>query len=248
MAANRFWEFITNMVAGQTARAEQVNAQFNGVEGAFGLAAAELNRCIRFMDGTPTEGSFQLTQTPAQRSNLLLGFNQAGTQIQLKSGVFTWRGDWTAATLYNVNDMVRAPTANDRSLYICTVQHIAGTFSTDLASSRWAIAVDLAQVERAIKKFSIINASQTLSAGQDVYVDTSPGPVTLTLPANPSISDQPIHICHVAGSNNITVGRNGQRIMGLLEDMTVNTVTTPNAAFELAFCDTTRGWRLIKGT
>lgn len=246
--ASRFWTFVTNMAAGQTARAEQVNGQLSAIEGALALVATEMNRAVRFTDGSPAEADFQLAQTPAQRSNLLLGFNAAGTAVELKSGVFVWRGDWVATTLYNVNDMVRAPLANNLSLYVCTAQHIASVFATDLAASRWAIAVDLAQVERAIKKFSIVTSSQALTAGQDVFVDTTGGAVILTLPASPSILDQPIHVCHVAGSNNILIERNGQRIMGLLEDMTVNVLTTPNAAFELAFCDAARGWRLVKGT
>jgi hypothetical protein len=246
--ASRFWEFITNMVAGQTARAEQVNSQLQGVDGALGLVANELNRTIRFTSGTPAEADFQLTQTPAQRSNLLLGFNQAGA-VELKSGAFTWRGDWVATALYNVNDMVRAPVSHDQSLMVCTAQHVSSVFATDFAASRWAIAVDLSQVERAVKKFFVFTGTAAqLNAGQDMFANTAAGLMTLTLPASPLISDQPINICHVGGNNNIVIARNGQRIMGLLEDMTVDVLVTPNASFELAYSNATFGWRLIKGT
>lgn len=248
--ANRFWTWVQNIADGSTARAEQVNAQYSGIDGGLKNVENEMNRTIRFTDGgVPAEDAFQVAQTAAQRSNLLLGFDSLGN-VALKSGVFTWRGNWTGPnTGYNINDIVRAPSSHNLSLYVATAQHIsAASFAADLGAGRWALAVDLSQVERAIKKFQIVTTSQTLVAGDDVFVDVSAGAITLTLPTTPSISDQPIHVCHVGGNiaaNPITIARNGQRIMGLTEDMTVN---LNNAAFELAFCDATRGWRLIKGT
>ena len=75
-------------------------------------------------------------------------------------------------------------------------------------------------------------------------VDVTNGPVTLVLPPAPIITDQPINVMHVGGvvgNNPITIDRNGKRIMGLLEDMTVD---TPNASFGLAYCNDTLGWRV----
>lgn len=245
---SRYWDFETTLVAGQTARSEQVNAHLEQVDAALASVAAEMNRSVRFTNGTPVEADFQLAQMPVQRANLLLGFNAAGTAVELKSGTFTWRSDWVSVTLYNVNDMVRGPVANNLSLYICTVQHVSGTFATDLAASRWAVAVDLTQVERAIRKYQIVTSSRTMVAGDDQFVDTTGGPITLTLPVSPLLSDQSIHVVHVAGSNPITIAGNGQRIMGLLESMIVDPSVTANASLELAFCNTALGWRLVKGT
>jgi hypothetical protein len=44
-----------------------------------------------------------------------------------------------------------------------------------------------------------------------------------------------------AGSNNITVGRNSQPIMGSAADLTIS---TNSAALALVFYDGTFGWRL----
>ena len=43
-------------------------------------------------------------------------------------------------------------------------------------------------------------------------------------------------------SNSLTIGRNGNPIMGDAADLTVN---TEGAAFELVFYDGTQGWRII---
>lgn len=249
--ASRFWNFVSNLVAGATARAEQVNAKFQEIDGALLLVANEMNRSMRFTAGSvPAESKFQIGQTDAQRANLVLGFDAAGN-VQMRSFTFTWRGDWVQPTSYAANDAVRAPESHSRSLYIALAAHTSSDFASDLAAGRWGIMVDLTQVERSVKKFKVItNAESPYSAlpGDDLFVDTTAGAVTVTLPLNPLLSDQPIHICHVAGnasSNPITIERNGKLIMGLAEDMQV---MTTNASFELAFCNDARGWRLVKGT
>lgn len=246
--ASRFWTFVANLVAGQLARAEHVNAKYQEIDGALLSAANELNRSIRFISGgVPAENTFQVGQTAAQRANLVMGFDGSGN-LQLRSFIFTWRGDWATGASYAANDAIRAPSSHFTSIYIALAAHASSDFATDLAAGRWGIMVDLTQVERSVKKFKIITANYTALPGDDLFVNTSAGAVTITLPANPLISDQPIHICHAGGSaasNPITVERNGKLIMGLAEDMSV---TTTNAAFELAFANDSLGWRLVKGT
>jgi hypothetical protein len=98
--------------------------------------------------------------------------------------------------------------------------------------------------------FEIVTAAQSpfqAVAGKDYYVDVSTGAMTINLPASPTIQTRPISFVHLRGtitSNNLTIGRNGQLIMGLAEDMVVNTT---NAAFQLGFSDAAGGWRLIRG-
>jgi hypothetical protein len=246
--ANRFYGNTPTLVQGQSARAEAVEAKHNEVEGGFLAVANEMNRAIRFTDGTPNEAAFQMAATSAQRANKLLGFSAAGNP-DLFSSTFVWRGNWTSSAFYAVNDVVRGPESANYSIYIVTTSHTsAGSIATDISAGRLAVMIDLQEMQRFIRRFQIVTTNYNAVPGDDLFVDVTAGAVTITLPAAPVLSDQPISICHAGGNvaaNNITIARNGKLIMGLAEDMTVN---TGNASFELAFVNDTLGWRLVKGT
>ena len=84
----------------------------------------------------------------------------------------------------------------------------------------------------------------TASNKQQIFCNTTGGGFTVTLPGSPVKGDS-IRIFDVTksfDSNALTVGRNGNPIMGDASDLTVN---TEGAAFELVFYDGTQGWRLI---
>jgi hypothetical protein len=84
----------------------------------------------------------------------------------------------------------------------------------------------------------------TAVAGYSYPVDTTSGAITVTLPLSPSQGDR-VGFFDAAGTfntNNATIGRNGQNIMGLAEDMTVS---TQYVQFTLHY-DATRGWRLAQ--
>lgn len=251
--ASRLWTWARNLVDGQTARTDPVNQQFEAIQGAFDATAAELNQAFRFPSGAPNESAFLFSATATQRANQLLGFDANGVP-QLRSGTFTWRGNWAGAQLYRVNDAVRAPNANWNSIYVVTVQHTSGVFNDNLAAGFLSLMIDLEPMNRFIRKFQVITANHEAQAGDDLMVDVSSGAVLITLPASPVLADQPISITHVAGNivdNNITVSRNGKLIQGIAEDMVVSTMGPtgqPTASFELAFCNEATGWRLIKGT
>lgn len=241
-----YWTFTTNLIAGEVAKAEKVNLKFSEIDAAFEAVQGDVWKGIRIDDGTtPNSSTFKLTQAAGARANRLLGFDSAGALSLLAAG-FVWRGDWATATNYAVNDLVRGPVEAAYSLYIVRATHTSSVFATDVGANRLAVAVDLTEARRSLILHELIVGPNTvqLVAGQDVMVDVTAGPVTLTLPLNATISDQPINVMHVGGSvgnNPITIARNGHRIMGALEDMIVD---TPNASFGLAYCDATRGWRV----
>jgi hypothetical protein len=83
----------------------------------------------------------------------------------------------------------------------------------------------------------------TMVAGNGYFVDTSSSAITMTLPASPSLGDE-VSIIDGAGNaatNNITVGRNSEKIQGDAEDMVVD---VSEAAFTLVYYNSTNGWRL----
>ena len=79
-------------------------------------------------------------------------------------------------------------------------------------------------------------------AGYGYFVDTTLGTITATLPSSATLGDE---ITFNDGNetfdtNNFTVARNGHKIQGLEEDLTVS---VENAGFTLVYYNTTKGWK-----
>jgi hypothetical protein len=80
--------------------------------------------------------------------------------------------------------------------------------------------------------------SGTTAVASRVYVLTAS--LTLTLPASPAAGNW-VSVSNRSGTTTPVIARNGQNIMGLAEDMTIDNST---ASFTLTFADATRGWVL----
>ena len=83
----------------------------------------------------------------------------------------------------------------------------------------------------------------TAVAGEGYFINTTSGAITMTLPSSPTIGDE-IAFIDYAGTfdtNNLTVGRNSEKINGSAADLTV---ATERAANTLVYTDGTQGWLL----
>lgn len=94
---------------------------------------------------------------------------------------------------------------------------------------------------------TITNADSpySIAANDRVFVDTSGGAVTVTLPGSPLTGDQ-IRVLDLAATfdtNNLTLARNGLNIMGAAADLTVS---TENASIGLVYTGATYGWKLVE--
>jgi len=87
-----------------------------------------------------------------------------------------------------------------------------------------------------------ISANTTLVAGRRYFVDTTAAR-TLTLPASPTLGQEIVvfDATGTAGTNNITLARNGNKINGLTEDAIID---VDKAGAVLIYTGTTLGWRL----
>ena len=80
------------------------------------------------------------------------------------------------------------------------------------------------------------------SSNAQYCIDTTGGAVTATLPASPANNDTILFVaCSNYSTNNLIIGRAGNNIQGVAQDMTV---ATNNAAFYLIFV-TSYGWRMF---
>jgi hypothetical protein len=79
-------------------------------------------------------------------------------------------------------------------------------------------------------------STNTTAVRSRTYVFTAS--LTLTLPASPTAGD-PVMFANRSGTSTPVIARNGQNIMGVAEDMTVDNV---NYFATLVFADATRGW------
>lgn len=93
-------------------------------------------------------------------------------------------------------------------------------------------------------RWSVITSNPNPAVTNNGYIcDTSGAAFSVTLPAAPAVGDI---ISFTDGAStfdteNLTIGRNSLKIMGLDEDMTV---LTKNAAFSLVYESAAKGWRI----
>jgi hypothetical protein len=87
-------------------------------------------------------------------------------------------------------------------------------------------------------------SSYTAVAGNNLIVDTSSA-VTITLPTSATLGDEVRIIDGTgnAGTNSITIARNGHKIQGATQDLTVSTA---RAAFGLVYYNAAQGWLLTE--
>jgi hypothetical protein len=114
------------------------------------------------------------------------------------------------------------------------------------AATQSGHAINLGQAQAAFapingQQWIRVTASYTAVSGNRIASDTTGGAFAITLPASPTAGNY-VEFADdggAFGTNNLTIGRNGNTIMGLAEDMTVS---TNNISFGLVYNGTT--WRI----
>jgi hypothetical protein len=91
---------------------------------------------------------------------------------------------------------------------------------------------------------SIKTGDFTAVSGEGYFINTTSGPVTMTLPSSPSagaivaLKDY----ANTFDTNNLTIGRNGQPLSGDTQDAVVS---TEGQSLTLVYGDATKGWQAV---
>jgi hypothetical protein len=96
-------------------------------------------------------------------------------------------------------------------------------------------------MSKGYNSISDTNSPYTAIAGDQIIVDTTTNPVTVTLPASPSVGDEVTIIdgFNFFASNNCVVGNNGNNILGAASALTLS---TNRQAITLVYVNATQGW------
>ena len=143
--------------------------------------------------------------------------------------------------VYNVVD------GTDHAGNTLTFKTASGTGVLLCEGNCYVLYVDGTNVEKAneYRKWRTITASETIQAGAKIFVDTTGGAVTATLPASPAVGDE-VHFIDSRfnfDSNALTVGRNSSKIANASSDLVVN---TEGAGFGLVYSGSNVGWTYME--
>ena len=170
-----------------------------------------------------------------------------------KNLYFKLTGTLTADRIVTMPDsaervfIVEDATDRSASLFTLTVKTVSGTGITLPVGSTNLVYSDGTNINLGIRNKGYVTPGATYTAvnGDQVLVDTSGSgigaPVTINLPASPSVGDE-VHFIDSGNnlaSNNLTIGRNGSNILGVAANLIISVNT---AAFTLVYVNATRGW------
>ena len=147
--ANRFWNFVVEMVSGTLAKAEDVNTNLSGIQTGFDDTAGELDQAIQI---TNAPGTTSITLNAASRALKILTFNADGDVVAVDD-MGNWQGNHAdaAGTDYNERDLVKdaAGALGLNNIYRCNTSHTStGDLLADTAN--WDLVVDVTDVESAV--------------------------------------------------------------------------------------------------
>jgi len=145
--------------------------------------------------------------------------------------------------------IVEDATARSSSNYTLTVKTVSGTGVTIPVGAKIVLYSDGTNISSGpiTKGYYTIPGAYTAVNGDQLLINTTGtggglnAPVTVTLPVSPAVGNEVTFIDsgNGFGSNNLTINRNGQPILGNAANLTLS---TNGAAFTLVYVNATRGW------
>lgn len=192
---------------------------------------------------TAQSGEWLLVDTSTSAITVTMPASPAnGDYIRLMDYASTW--DTNNVTLdrngENFLDQDGSAIADN---FILDVRNADVTFV--YGSGGWRLRPIVGDAEGTNQNWIDISTTHTASKGEKIFADTSGGAFTITLPSTPNSGDFVIITdgALTFDTNNLTISRNGENILGLAEDLILN---VENASVELVYRNATVGWLLIQ--
>lgn len=223
---------------GQTAKAEQVDTEFQGAQSGFDGVFADVTRAIKGAAGE----DLPALPSAASRAGLWLKFDSSGNPVVVTTPLNV-RGEWAPNTNYQVGDAYTGY-PNGTLYYVQTAYTSGATFgSVDAANT-----VILSHLGGLFFTTPVIVAAPSggvtvaAVAGSNYGCDTSAGHITLNLPTA-AIGDSPVSLTYLAGAaSTVTVNSApGQFIAGTTQTQLVMDLT--GFSVSLQYWGPTYGWR-----
>ena len=145
-------------------------------------------------------------------------------------------------TAAQLNDVVnKAPLASPTFTGVpAAPTAAAATATTQIATTAFVQAALAASAAPSSMILSIVAGTTQAAIASSHYVLNNGSATTVTLPASPAAGDS-VWVTPGNGLASNIIARNGQNIMSLAEDMTIDNA---NATVQLRYINSTLGWRL----
>ena len=240
------WWLINNAEAGGTYSVTVKTVSGTGITWAAGVTGTKLlySDGTNVLDASADFGSVAGSTTEIQYNN---------------AGAFGGAANltWVAADGLNIGSQkelrlqdttggeyvgMKAPTAVSPS-YTVTWPAAKATSNDQILTSTTAGVLSWVDNSGGTSWQTVDTTGFTAVAGEGYFCNTTSAAFTVTLPASPSLGDE-VTLVDYAGTfdtNNLTVGRNSEKIEGTAADLTVS---IERAAFTLVYTDGTQGWLL----
>lgn len=196
----------------------------------------------------PNFGTAAVTATAAEVNYLVGVTSEVQTQLNTldtgkasKSGAtYTGAHDFTAAAL-----TVPTQTTGDATTKAASTAFVSATAFNATLPGQTGNGGKFVTTDGTTASWSNIYGTPTLISTNTNAVNggfyTLTASLTITLPAAPSSGDV-VHVSNRSGVGTCVIDRNGSNIMGLAENMTLDSAQQP---FSLVYADATRGWVLF---
>ena len=220
------------------------------VTGQTGFALTEGETYLCYHNGTDIINTGVGASTSPGGSNTYIQYNN--------SGAFGGDADliWTAGTGLTINSQKELRLADtDDSAYIgfkaaatttsytLTMPAAVATANDQILTSTTGGVLSWVDNSGGTSWQTVDTTGFTAVAGEGYFCNTTSAAFTATLPASPSLGDECTFVDYAGtfDTNNLTVGRNSEKINGSAADLTVS---VERAAFTLVYTDGTQGWLL----